>query len=381
MTVTGDDQHGDVRVDLKPLAAKYWREARAIGAAAHAAGVAWSLPAARHILSLEMSHDGTRALSAGDDGVARIHDLVRRTTRTVIDLGVPVRARLADGDHRVVVWHDNQLVLIDPATGARRDLTTEAPILGLEVVGATAFWIDARHALWQLDLAGAAPVQIPFEEPVVSLTPSPDGRWIALGGEQHLFLYDRTQPAAAAREVALGRTEELSWSADGKFVAAMMWHAPRDNEGGEVGGEVLAIQPEVEPPTVMRRIVPQHLSVAYHGGKLYTAGPTGVVNRRRIGRAHPQANRRRPGRHRRGARRHDDRRGERRAHGAVGGHAPEPPFVDDRTAGQSRGHGALAGRDDQCGRRPDPRRSWLAMIFRDRVRASAKGLQPLHVAH
>jgi len=73
---------------LKPLAAKYWREARAIGAAARAAGVAWSLPAARHTLALQITHDGTRALSAGDDGVVRIHDLVRRTTRPVAELGV-----------------------------------------------------------------------------------------------------------------------------------------------------------------------------------------------------------------------------------------------------------------------------------------------------
>ncbi|HEX7836163.1 MAG TPA: hypothetical protein VF469_01805, partial [Kofleriaceae bacterium] len=262
---------------IKPLAATYWREARAIGAAARAAGVAWSLPAARHTLALEMTHDGTRALSAGDDGVVRIHDLVRRTTRPVAELGVPVRARLADGDRRVVAWHGTQLTVIDLATGpaasARRDLTTPTPIQDLEVVGTTAYWVDARHALWQLDLGGAAPVQIPLEEPVLSLTPSPDGRWIGLAGERHLLLYDRTQPEAGAREVALGSTDELSWSADGKFAAAMLRHAQRDSEGGEV----LAIQPEVEPPIVARHMVTQRLSVAYHNGRLYTAGPTGIV--------------------------------------------------------------------------------------------------------
>jgi hypothetical protein len=264
---------------IKPLAGKYWREARAIGAAAHAAGVAWSLPAAHLTRSLQMSRDGLRALSAGDDGVVRLHDLAARTTRPVIDLRVPVMARFADGDRRAVVWHDAQLSVVDlgtgpgtgpataPATGPRRDLTAPAPILDLEVIGTTAYWVDQRHALWQLELAGAAPVQVPLAEPALSLVPSPDGRWIALAGEQHLIVYDRTRPADAVHEITLGTTHELSWSPDSKFLAAM------------IGSEVLAVQVDTEPaPSITERhMVPQRLTVAYHAGRLYTAGATGVV--------------------------------------------------------------------------------------------------------
>ncbi|HEX8111289.1 MAG TPA: serine/threonine-protein kinase, partial [Kofleriaceae bacterium] len=119
---------------VKPLAAKYWREVRAIAAAAHAAGVAWSLPAAQETLSLEIGHDGTRAVSGGQDGVVRIHDLLRRTTRPVLDLRAPAMARLGDGDRRIVAWHDRQLVIADAATGQRRDVTAQRPIADLEVV-------------------------------------------------------------------------------------------------------------------------------------------------------------------------------------------------------------------------------------------------------
>src|SRR4051812_3340200 len=156
---------------VKPLAAKYWREVRAIAAAAHAAGVAWSLPAAQETLSLEMSHDGTRALSAGRDGVVRLHDLLRRTTRPVLDLGAPALARFGDGDRRIVAWHDRQLVIGDAATGQRREIAAERPITDLEVVASTAYWVDGSPALWRLDLAGATPLPLALDEPVTALAP------------------------------------------------------------------------------------------------------------------------------------------------------------------------------------------------------------------
>src|ERR1700733_250710 len=61
---------------VKPLiASKWWRQARDVAAASRATGVAFSLPASPHTLSLEMSRDGSRALAAGDDGIVRIYDL------------------------------------------------------------------------------------------------------------------------------------------------------------------------------------------------------------------------------------------------------------------------------------------------------------------
>ncbi|HWJ57160.1 MAG TPA: serine/threonine-protein kinase, partial [Vicinamibacterales bacterium] len=207
---------------VKPLAAKYWREVRAIAAAAHAAGVAWSLPAAQETRSLEMSHDGTLAVSAGHDGVVRLHDLVRRTTRPVLELGAPALARFGDAGRRIVAWHDRQLVIADPASGQRRDIIAQRPITDLEVIGTTAYWVDGTPALWRIDLTGQVPLELPLDEPMSQLAPSPDGRWIALAGEHHLFFLDRSRPDAPALEMMLGATHEMVWSSTGDFFDALI---------------------------------------------------------------------------------------------------------------------------------------------------------------
>jgi hypothetical protein len=250
---------------VKPLATKYWREVRAIAAAAHAAGVAWSLPAAKQTLSLEISHDGTRAVSGGQDGVVRVHDLVRRTTRPVLDLRVPAMARFGDGDRRIVAWHDRQLVIADAATGQRRDVATQRPITDLEVVGTTAYWVDGSPALWRLDLAGTTPLALALDEPVTALAPSPDGRWIALAGEQHLYLLDRSQPAAPARELMRGTTRETWWSTDSDYLTAL------------IDDSVITYRMSLGPTLVDRNMVGARMSVARHGDQTYVLGPTGVV--------------------------------------------------------------------------------------------------------
>src|SRR5205823_378590 len=156
------------------------------------------------------------------DGVVRIHDLVQRTTRPVLELGAPVMARFADDDRRLVIWHDDRLTVLDPATGRRRDVTVPVPIHDLEVVRDLAYWVDTRGALWRLPLDGAAPTGIALDEPVHALAPSPGGRWIALSGEHHLFLLDRSQPAAPAIEVMIGTPREVAWSADGEYLGALI---------------------------------------------------------------------------------------------------------------------------------------------------------------
>ncbi len=253
---------------VKPLAGKYWREARAIGAAARAVGVAWSIPASPHTVSLEMSHDGQRALSVGDDGAVRIYDLGKRTVRPILDLhtppATPTLARYADAERQIVLWHGTMLTIVDAATGKRRDLTVGHPILDLEPIGAAAYWVDDLHKLWQLDLSAAAPREIPLQEPVVALAPSPDGRWIAFSGEDHLFLYDRTHPDAPALQVTMGRAHQVDWSDDSENFAALVDH------------EILDVAMLPVPNIVNRQIEPLCKFVAYRAGHVYVAGPHSV---------------------------------------------------------------------------------------------------------
>jgi hypothetical protein len=273
---------------LKPLAASYWRDVRAIAAAARANGVAWGVAASKQTRSLELSADGRRALSAGSDGVIRLHDLANRTDRTIIDLRAPVMARFVDRERQVIAWHDAALAIVDARTGLARELATPTPILDLEVVGTTAYWVDGRHALWQLELPdlphvpppspasppgppgiaaaeGLVPTEIPLDEPVHGLSPSPDGRWIALAGDAHLFLYDRNQPAQRPFEVTLGNIRQLAWAADGGHLAVI------------IDRVVLDLEMVPVPAIVQRVTVGERQFIAHSGGRMYTAGGSDVL--------------------------------------------------------------------------------------------------------
>jgi len=252
---------------IKPLAGKYWREVRAIAAAARAAGVAWSLPASPHTVSLEMSHDGQRALSVGDDGVVRMYDLVKRTTRTILHLHPstpPALARFADAERQIVLWHGTTVTIVDAATDKRRDITLPHPIIDLKLVGTTAYWVDDEHKVWQLDLVGTVPTQVPLQEPVTALAPSPDGRWIAFSGEDHLFLYDRMQPDTPSLQVTMVRAQQVDWSDDGENFAALVDH------------EILDVSMLPVPTIRNRQIEPLCKFVAYRAGHVYVAGPHSV---------------------------------------------------------------------------------------------------------
>jgi len=250
---------------VKPLAEKHWREVRSIAAAARAGGVAWSLPASATMASLEMSSDGNLALGAGDDGVVRLYDLGKRTAQTIAETGTKVRARFADQERKIVLWNGAKLTVIDRAGSGRRDMTVPSEIHDLELVGITAYWTDTDGGLWQLDLAGTQPIQIPQDEKIIEIAPSPDGRWIALWAQNDLLLLDRTQPAEPPRNIMFGRTKGMDWAADGSHLGALI--------------EEYAIDVQMDPvPSIVRRLnVGERFFVAYGNEQLFTIGPTGVA--------------------------------------------------------------------------------------------------------
>jgi hypothetical protein len=250
---------------IKPLAATQPREVRSIATAARAAGVAWSLPAPKHASTVELARDGERALVAGDDGSVRIYDLVHRAAHTVVERGPKLAARFADGERRVVVWSGAQLTVLDAAAGTRISaVTAPTPIRDLEIVGGTAYWVDEARAVWQLELAGGTPLALPVDERIEQLAPSPDGRWIALYGETHLLLHDRTQPATPPLEVYFGHTKDLDWADDGSHLAAL------------VDTSIIDVALAPVPQIVHKAAVGNRQFVTYSTGRMYTIGPTGV---------------------------------------------------------------------------------------------------------
>jgi hypothetical protein len=256
---------------LKPLATRQWREVRSIAAAARANGVAWSLPAPRSVQTLELSRDGQRALVAGTDGSVQVYDLVARTSRVLVTHGPKLRARFADGGKKVVTWSGPTLTVLDANTGAPISVVAATtPIVDLEVVGVNAYWADAGKKLWQLDLAGKNPLEIATEEPIESISLSPDGRWIALVGDNHLLLHDRTQPAQPAQQVMFGKVRDLDWSDDGSHLGVLV-------ELGEPTERVAAdIAVNAGGQLVHRFRVGFREFLAWSQDRMFTIGPMGV---------------------------------------------------------------------------------------------------------
>ena len=206
----------------KPLVdSELWRHARDVGGAASVHGVAFALKASPHTQSLELSRDGQRALVAGDDGLVRIYELAKRESRVIADMKGAVMAHYADGERKLVLFQGNRLTIVDTASGARRDVTAPTAITKLEVSGPIAYWVDPAFAVWRLDLAAGTPTRVTVPEPITSVSPSPDGRWIALAGRQHLLLLDRTSSTLPAEVVTDGEAIALTWAANSAHLVAL----------------------------------------------------------------------------------------------------------------------------------------------------------------
>ena len=251
---------------VKPLVASmWWREARDVAAAARPNGIAYTMPASPHTLSLELSRDGTRALAAGDDGIVRIYDLARRTSKTVADAKTATPARFGDAEHTVVLFRDTHLTLVDVASGSHRDVEAPSAIVRLEVSGPIAYWIDPQHAVWKLDLAGGAPSKLALDEPIDAIVPSPDGRWVVLAGKVHLLLLDRTNSTLPPESIADGAMRDVAWAADASHVVAL------------TEDELVDIAMQPSPSINHRFTVGARRAIAYSNGHLFTTGPTGVA--------------------------------------------------------------------------------------------------------
>lgn len=250
---------------VRPLLdTELWREARDVIAAARVNGIAFALSASPHTTSLELSRDGQRALAAGDDGIVRVYDLAKREAKIVADMKGTVRARYADGERKIVLFEGNRLTVLDVESGGKRDVTTPTPVARLEVAGPIAFWVDPAGAVWKLDLAGGAPQQIVIGEAVKYAVPSPDDRWIALGGVKHLLLIDRSAPSSPPEEITDGDVHTLTWSGDSLHLVAL------------IDDMLIDVVTDPAPQIFHRVTVGERFSVAYSNGRIFSAGPTGV---------------------------------------------------------------------------------------------------------
>jgi len=251
---------------VKPLVTTArWRAVRDVAAEARAHGVAFALPASPHTLSLELSRDGQRAITAGDDGLIRIYDLTRKeSVRTLFDAHAATPARFGDAEHTVVLFRDTHVTLVDVASGAYRDVHAPTSIVQLEVAGPTAYYTDTQKELWKLDLAGGAPTKIAVDEAIEQIVPSPDGRWVAIAGAQHLMLIDRTS-TLPPESIAEGVVRQLAWQADASELAAL------------IDEDVVEITLRPTPTIIHRYMAGSLAAIGLTRGRMVAASPSGVV--------------------------------------------------------------------------------------------------------
>ncbi|HEY4055181.1 MAG TPA: hypothetical protein VGM39_01190, partial [Kofleriaceae bacterium] len=210
---------------IKPLAEERWQDVRVIAAQARGSGIAWGMPASRTTHALAMSPDGLHAVSVGDDGRVRLYDLVAHTARDLYDAKAPINVRFSVDGTQIVLWAQQRITLVDVATGTHRDIAQPHVISSLTLAGSVAYWSDPDGAVWHLDLAGtsSAPVQLPSDDKITTISASPGGTWLVLAGERVVWVADLTKPAEPLQRFAdtYGHAKAFDWNADGSHLAIL----------------------------------------------------------------------------------------------------------------------------------------------------------------
>jgi len=221
----------------RPLATRRWETSRALAMAARATGVAYGLRASPFTRSLEMAADGIRVMSAGSDGVIRIHDLRARSSRVVAELGMDASATWASNEAVIVAWtKDKRIVVIPLAGGASREVRLEAEPWRLKSDGdAQVTWCDREKQVWTMSLATLAPQRVGVGGDEVDHLMQHGGVF-ALGGAKKTFLFwpagrpdagSTTKPPSdgdtdpRVRTIIDGHARELAFSKTGKLAAVL----------------------------------------------------------------------------------------------------------------------------------------------------------------
>ena len=203
---------------VKPLAHTRWREARAIGMAASAAGVPWGYESSARTGKAAMLEDGVRLLTLGTDGVVRMLDLAAHTSRTLFTVAPQSGMALVDHDRTLVTWLDASIVIIDLLTGERRSLTAPDRIRELAGIGTTIWFATANQHTYVQRFDEPVPRELAFGGDVHTIRPAPDGSWIAFAGPGLWLAHGDAPP----RKIVDGRAATLDWSSASDRVVSIV---------------------------------------------------------------------------------------------------------------------------------------------------------------
>ncbi|HEY0250401.1 MAG TPA: hypothetical protein VGC41_02700, partial [Kofleriaceae bacterium] len=118
------------------------------------------------------------------------------------------------------------------------------------------------------DLAGGAPAKLELDEPIESIAPSPDGRWVVLAGSQHLLVLDRAN-AGKPDSIFDGTVLDVAWQIDSKAFVAM------------TDEDLLGCLVDPSLHLIYRYTAGSHYKAAIVNSQVYVTGPTGVISAQR----------------------------------------------------------------------------------------------------
>jgi serine/threonine protein kinase len=253
---------------VRHLAAKHWETARAVAMAARARGVAYGLPASQFTRSLEMSADGIRVLSAGNDGIVRIHDLRARQSRVVAKLGGDAFATWVDNERLIVAWTGNRIAVIPVTGGTLREVALASEPKMLRGTGSTVVWCDKQGAVWSMPLATLEPQRVPTnDDPVDHL--ETHGERFALAGRDSLWLFEPGQ--GAARIAIAGHARELAYSPTGELAAIL-----------DDFKSLYVIELDATGKVIAQTDYPGAYAIAWQAGQLWVGSERGLGTRTSI---------------------------------------------------------------------------------------------------
>ena len=190
---------------LKALSPRSSRqaEARAIGQAAAARGVAWAMESTPELTIIaELEPEGRRLLQVSRDGVLRVWDVEARRLLLSRSFARDARAMWVGGGHVLVRHGKAPPQLLDPVANTSEPLAIDP----IEEAVATAngdrvLFTTAAKGAQLLDVARRSVTEIDTEHKLEDIAIAPDGSWLALVDKKSgVFILDGTGKELTRRD-------------------------------------------------------------------------------------------------------------------------------------------------------------------------------------
>ncbi|MGB7259193.1 MAG: WD40 repeat domain-containing protein [Pseudolabrys sp.] len=204
---------------------------------------------------LASASDGTQIVTGGDDGKVVATTAGGATTAIATDAKKRWIDHLALGPDGAVAWSAGKTAIVRTGKGEERSFDAPSTVAGL-AFAPKGFRLAIAHyngvTLWFPNAAGATPEKLEWKGSHLSVTISPDGKFIVTTMQEPMLHGWRLADAKHMRMSGYSaRVRSLDWSSDGSFLATsgseqlILW--PFEGKDGPMGK-----QPKILAPSQAR---------------------------------------------------------------------------------------------------------------------------------